>query len=106
MRRKKVRTFYGKMKFDDLHTLAGKVVDCMKDSTVFIDPPLSLRELERLALDYQTKWEVAKNAGSKLENTLRNEAKAALVEVFSRLRLCIMYLRVLEMLQGPAIGRR
>lgn len=85
MKKKKVRTFYGKMRFDELHTLAGKVVDCMKDSTIFVDPPVALEELENQAQDYQTKWEVAKDGGSKLEKTLRDEAKEVLLETFSRL---------------------
>ena len=85
MRRKKVKTFYGKMRFDELHTLAGKVVDCMKDSTIFVDLPVALEDLENQAQDYQTKWEVAKDGGSKLAKTLRDEAKEVLLETFSRL---------------------
>ena len=85
MRKKKVRTHYGDLKFDELHTLAGKVAACMRESTVFIDLPVDLEEIENLAEDYQIKWEVAKDGGSKLEKTLRDEAKAELLEAFSRL---------------------
>lgn len=85
MRRKKVRTHYGDLKFDELHTLAGKVAACMRESTVFIDLPVDLEEIESLAEDYQTKWEVAKDGGSKLEKTLRDEARTALLDAFSRL---------------------
>lgn len=84
MRKKKVRTNYEKLKFDELHTLAGKVVACIKESTVFTDLPMTVEELETHAQDYQTKWEVAKG-GSKLHKTLRDEARLVLLETFSRL---------------------
>ncbi|MBE8721574.1 fibronectin type III domain-containing protein [Sphingobacterium pedocola] len=89
MRTKKVRTNYEGVKLDELHTLAGKVVDCLRDSAIFVDLPIELIELETLSQDFQAKWQIAKNGGSKLDNALKDEAKDALLLAFSRLAIYV-----------------
>ena len=84
MRQKKVKTNYERLRMDDLHTLAGKVVACMQESTLFTDPPVDIEELENLAQDFQHTWEIAKDGGSKMERSLRDEARQSLLDAFRK----------------------
>lgn len=84
MRQKKVKTNYEKLKMDDLHTLAGKVVTCMQDNSLFPDLPVDIEILESLADNFQRCWETAKDGGSKMERSLRDEARTALLEAFRK----------------------
>lgn len=89
MKIKKVKTNYQRLKMDELHTLAGKVVACMKDSNVFTDLPIDIEDLENIAQDFQRTWETAKDGGSKLDRSHRDEARTILLEAFSRLAIYV-----------------
>lgn len=85
MRRRKVITNYSQLRLDELHTLAGTVVDCMKNNPTFAGLPVSLEELEAVAIDFQKKWERLKDDGGKTNKIRRDYARDALFDVFSRL---------------------
>lgn len=89
MRKKKVRTNYEGLRLDELHTLAGKVLDCMRDSDIFTDLPLDITELETVIQDFQLKWQAAKNGGSRWDRAVKDEAKQVMVEAFSKLAIYV-----------------
>lgn len=85
MKKKRIITHYGNMKLDELHTLAGKVLNCMKDHIIYTDLPMEIEALEDIIQDFRQKWESAKNGGSKWDNAVKDEAKSTLLAAFSRL---------------------
>lgn len=85
MRKKKVKTNYDNLRLDELHTLSGTILDCMRDSEVFTDLPFEIEELEAIVQDFQVKWQTAKNGGSKWDKAIKDEAKVLLRETLSKL---------------------
>lgn len=89
MRKKKVRTNYADLKLDELHTMAGKVLDCMQGSEVFTDLPVDIAVLEAVIQDFQLKWQTAKNGGSKWDKAVKDEARQVMLETFSKLAIYV-----------------
>lgn len=89
MRKKKVRTNYQGLRLDELHTLAGKVLDCIRDNETFTDLPMDIDTIEGVIQNFQQKWQTAKNGGSKWDKAIKDEARDAMLDIFSRLAVYV-----------------
>jgi hypothetical protein len=89
MRKKKVKINYEVLRLDELHTLAGKVMDCMRQTTIFDDLPIEIGDLEVIIQDFQQKWQTAKNGGSKWDKAVKDESRMAMIEAFRQLAIYV-----------------
>lgn len=89
MRKRKIIINYSGLRLDELHTLAGKVLSCMKDSDIYTDLPVDIDALENVIQDFRQKWENAKNGGSKWDKAVKDEAKKVLLAAFNKLAVYV-----------------
>src|SRR3546814_803343 len=85
MRKERVYTDYRRWSDDALATLAGRTVEFMTDNTNFAEPQPALADYTLLVTDYRQKLEIARNRGSQVEVTAKNNARRALLRAMKQL---------------------
>lgn len=85
MRKERVYTDYRRWSDDALATLAGRTVEFMTDNTNFAEPQPDLADYTVLVTDYRQKLEIARNRGSQVEVTAKNNARQALLRAMKQL---------------------
>src|SRR3546814_1654485 len=84
MRKERVYTDYRRWSDDALATLAGRTVEFMTDNTNFAEPQPALADYTLLVTDYRQKLEIARNRGSQVEVTAKNNARRALLRAMKQ----------------------
>lgn len=85
MRQQRIYTDYSKWTDDTLATLAGRTVEFMTDNADFPTPQPDLAAYTALVIDYRQKLEVARNRGSVVEVTAKNNARRELLRAMKQL---------------------
>lgn len=85
MRQDRVYTDYRRWSDDALAILAGRTVEFITNNANFTDPQPDLVAYTALVTDYRQKLEVARNRGSQVEITAKNNARQALLKGMKQL---------------------
>lgn len=85
MRKERVYTDYTRWTDDALATLAGRTVEFLTDNTAFANPQPDLATYTALVVEYRQKLEIARNRGSLVEVTDKNNTRRDLLRAMKQM---------------------